>query len=445
MSNDYVLLRSVLDLENEMDVKIAEVLSSMQKDESSTKTPEAAEESEEYMPESGADDSGGGGGGGESSEEPMCARFFYAKKGKIPQARMKRCSSNNPHGVYNQVIWKQDTQEKVSYMNTSKIKNPIDVEKDRPGFFYWANIDIPANKQVMIPTITADNWVSSYTTLPENIHVDFFKDEVDQIFVLSPTNIRLKYTLGIPVFIRDVYMHGPGSKTRIRNIKISDMKNHKDYKKNIGKMSPEIYEEVKKILKKVSIPDVESDDLETWVSGMLKLFSKEWYKNKNNPCNHMDGKKYPEIKREFDLGDNTFNPLLMKQGVCRHRASIFFVMATYFGIPCRYVGNDCHAFVEVWVPDIGWNIYDLGGCAPPSQDDDDKPLDPDQKLEEETPQMDQPTDDKKPPQKDKNLLSKQIDAIAKKLSNEGWSEDDIKNAIQALYEDSKIHKRKRYF
>jgi hypothetical protein len=360
---------------------------------------------------------------------------------------MKRCSSgSNPHTVYNMAIWNPNTGEKITYKNISTNKYPIDLDEERDGYFYWADIDIPANKQVMLPTITSDNWISSYTTTPENIHVDFFKDGNDVIYAVSATNIRLRYILGIPVFIRDVYMHGPGSKTRVKGVKISDMKNHPDYKNNIGKMSPEIYEEVKIILKKVSIKNIDSDDLEKWISSMLKLFSEEWYKHKNNPCNHMDGKKYPEIKREFDSGDNTFNPLLMKQGVCRHRASIFFVMATYFGVPCRYVANDCHAFVEVWIPDAGWNIYDLGGCAPPSQGDDDKPLDPDSKIEEETPQMDKPTDDDSPPPKnDKNLLSKQIDAIAKKLATEGWSEEQIKGAIQALYEDAKVHKRKRYF
>jgi hypothetical protein len=55
MSNDYGLLRSVLDLENDIDIKIAEVLTSMQKDEISVTTPEAVEGNEEYTPEGGVD------------------------------------------------------------------------------------------------------------------------------------------------------------------------------------------------------------------------------------------------------------------------------------------------------------------------------------------------------------------------------------------------------
>ncbi len=50
-------------------------------------------------------------------------------------------------------------------------------------------------------------------------------------------------------------------------------------------------------------------------------------------------------------------------GVCRHRAFAFMVTATALGIPTRYVQNEAHAFVEVWLPDRGWQRIDLGGAA----------------------------------------------------------------------------------
>jgi len=54
---------------------------------------------------------------------------------------------------------------------------------------------------------------------------------------------------------------------------------------------------------------------------------------------------------------------LSKQGACRHRAFAFFVTANAIGIPTHFVGNDCHAFVEVFIPEKGWRRINLGGCG----------------------------------------------------------------------------------
>lgn len=57
--------------------------------------------------------------------------------------------------------------------------------------------------------------------------------------------------------------------------------------------------------------------------------------------------------------------VLGRKGVCRHRALGFMVIATSLGVPCRYVMNDAHAFIEVWAPLPDgrgtWQRVDLGG------------------------------------------------------------------------------------
>ena len=60
------------------------------------------------------------------------------------------------------------------------------------------------------------------------------------------------------------------------------------------------------------------------------------------------------------------NMIRRKQGVCRHRAVVFALLAGYLGIPTRIVQNDCHAYVEV-SPDNGrhWHRVDLGGGPGP--------------------------------------------------------------------------------
>ena len=56
---------------------------------------------------------------------------------------------------------------------------------------------------------------------------------------------------------------------------------------------------------------------------------------------------------------------LGKKGICRHRAYAFMVTALGLGIRARYVFNEAHVFVEVWVnrPRGHWLRIDLGGSA----------------------------------------------------------------------------------
>ena len=66
-----------------------------------------------------------------------------------------------------------------------------------------------------------------------------------------------------------------------------------------------------------------------------------------------------------DSGDLYTDLALSKRGICRHRSYAFVVTAQALGIPSRYVFNEAHVFVEVWVPGErpGWMRIDLGGSA----------------------------------------------------------------------------------
>ena len=54
-----------------------------------------------------------------------------------------------------------------------------------------------------------------------------------------------------------------------------------------------------------------------------------------------------------------------KKGICRHRSFAFTVAALQLGVPTRYVVNEAHIFVEIWIPgpNPGWMRIDLGGGA----------------------------------------------------------------------------------
>ena len=61
---------------------------------------------------------------------------------------------------------------------------------------------------------------------------------------------------------------------------------------------------------------------------------------------------------------NDYRDLCDQQvGVCRHRAYAFMITANALGVPTRMVENEAHAFVEVWLPERGWQRVDLGGAA----------------------------------------------------------------------------------
>lgn len=66
---------------------------------------------------------------------------------------------------------------------------------------------------------------------------------------------------------------------------------------------------------------------------------------------------------EDSTGDIYWDLFINKAGVCRHRSFAFMVTANALGIPTRYLTNEAHAWVEVWVPGQSWVRVDLGGAA----------------------------------------------------------------------------------
>jgi hypothetical protein len=56
-----------------------------------------------------------------------------------------------------------------------------------------------------------------------------------------------------------------------------------------------------------------------------------------------------------------------KHGKCDIRSFAFFVTANSIGIPTRFVLNECHGFVEVYIPTNGWMRLNLGGLGADSK------------------------------------------------------------------------------
>ena len=106
-------------------------------------------------------------------------------------------------------------------------------------------------------------------------------------------------------------------------------------------------------------------------------------------------------------GDMVVDCVSSREGSCRNRALAFFVIGNVIGIPTRYCCSDCHAYVEVYFPNVDrWIGMDLGGCPPP-----------------------QPKGPQKKPKEQVNVLKKFED----NLLSMGWSkgEERFKIAINS--------------
>jgi transglutaminase-like putative cysteine protease len=74
--------------------------------------------------------------------------------------------------------------------------------------------------------------------------------------------------------------------------------------------------------------------------------------------------------RAFEAGDppphtdDIYRDLALAQrGVCRHRAFTFVITAWALGLQARFLANEAHAWVELYLPEAGWARIDLGGAA----------------------------------------------------------------------------------
>jgi hypothetical protein len=76
---------------------------------------------------------------------------------------------------------------------------------------------------------------------------------------------------------------------------------------------------------------------------------------------------------------------LSQCGCCYVRSFSCFITANCIGLPARLVTNECHAFVEIYLPDNGWTMMQLGGCGTDfSNPDSNDPFDPDDSGPDDT-------------------------------------------------------------
>ncbi|WP_422138941.1 AAA family ATPase [Endozoicomonas sp. ALC020] len=202
------------------------------------------------------------------------------------------------------------------------------------------------NGQYTLPSLTVNDYIVSLRVEP-NLAFTLLRDRYTGIHTLFIPEAKVGQS------IKFVYVVEPrevGKKTSAEKILPAQSRRFdahccegmktilNDLFENIEKQASEI----KKPLQKIA----EATDTEQRIKAIKDY------------CEHFSGVDVPERNKNF------FHFLVTRrQGSCRHRVPVFIALCRYFGIPCRQISNDTHAFAEC-SPDGGqtWKSVDLGGA-----------------------------------------------------------------------------------
>ncbi len=201
-------------------------------------------------------------------------------------------------------------------------------------------VELEPGVRVPIPTVAPESRILSVESAPA-VPLRFFKDGADNLYVGHDSDhtgrVRLNYVIDAPIAWFGRPLGGLAS-------------------------TGMTFEAVPESLRPALPEELTAGFLR--VAASLGLTGKESYT--------VTLQRLVRWFRDFDTGElgkgerSTYVALALgKKGVCRHRAYAFVVTAHGLGIPARYVANEAHVFVEVFLPgpNAGWLRVDLGGGA----------------------------------------------------------------------------------
>jgi hypothetical protein len=207
---------------------------------------------------------------------------------------------------------------------------------------FWADlvVELSPGRDVPIPSVAPDMRIVSYEIDPR-LQVTFAKDGADNYYVRSDENgASGTYRLRFMADASATYF-APQVPS---NLRVADVRDRAP----AGLLKP--------------LPD----SVRPSVASALERMSVDDRLPLRRALDILVG-HFREFKPDFlasSPNGNLYLDLVEQQvGVCRHRAFAFMVTANGLGIPTRYVTNEAHAWVEVWLPENNWARIDLGGAA----------------------------------------------------------------------------------
>jgi len=221
--------------------------------------------------------------------------------------------------------------------NARYAKVPLKTVKNAPDrTFFWGSVLLRTRRgrRLPLPSVSPDMVIHGYQTVPAGIGMTFFKDGAGN-FAVSASRSRRKVRLRFLVSAPNRYFSHqvpPG-------LSLADVP---------SALRPTVPPAVARVAARMHrrLGISRTQKLDVVLNKLVAHF-----------------RAFEEGPLAVSTG-NTYEDLTVSQrGVCRHRSYAFVITALALGLPARYLTNEAHAFVEVWVPRTGWIRIDLGGAA----------------------------------------------------------------------------------
>lgn len=200
-------------------------------------------------------------------------------------------------------------------------------------------VELSTSVPTLIPGVAGEQRVISYNT-NTNAMVEFTQDSAGNLFVRGtvPGVVRLTYVIEAPESAFQL--------PRVPDVRVAEAAAQIPLSER--PLVPSwLHERAAEILQRTQVSP--NDRLVDALSRLIMYFRSFRDADLPDPNGPTIG---PRLYSDLALGG---------VGACRHRA--FGLMPTLhaLGLPARYVGNEAHAWVEVFVSGFGWTRLDLGG------------------------------------------------------------------------------------
>jgi len=190
---------------------------------------------------------------------------------------------------------------------------------------------------LQIPSVSPNANIISYNTYPEIGNIEFFKDGADNYYIKSEQYTNWKVTFYFTTSANSSYY-----KFEIpEDLTLTDVP---DSVKHTP--PPEVLPKAEIII----------DELGLTGETNIKRIAYILY-------NYFSSFTEGEIPSQQEEPDTYLAVARAKHGACYVRSFAFFITANAIGLPTRLVVNECHAFVEIYIPTQGWKQLDLGGLG----------------------------------------------------------------------------------
>ncbi|MEC9332419.1 MAG: hypothetical protein VYA07_00030, partial [Candidatus Thermoplasmatota archaeon] len=261
-------------------------------------------------------------------------------------------ANSNPYTMYN-------------YNSTKTEIFPTNYEGYSQIFegWMWMGIRVETSKYTMIPSVSPDADIIDYDSNATGVEIRFFKDGADNYYVQSNEDvvIDLKYRMGT----NGSYFNRPiSSDLTLDDLPAESIRPiiaESEVKENVREFLQ--YRHDNGTIANKPLYFLWPDDEEPENNLALIINNLTWY---FSAFIEGDG-DVPDPEPPWDIYQSI---CINGIGACRHRSFGFFVTAVALGAPTRYVSNEAHAFVEVYVPEDNttyssshWKRINLGGTG----------------------------------------------------------------------------------